>query len=415
MVIFGGCMKKGTVGICLLLVALFCNACGLLPEEPAKMAVISEMPAQDDITEAAETEHAASSSIDSETEAAKEQFDPVEVTNPAAREDLAKGYAYSVISPEAQVVYDEILNCILAQDTKIAVSTKDQDVLDLAYEAMRADYGGLFWVENYVYTTYTVNGEVTKLEFSPNYSMDREERMAMQNSIDASVEQMLSGCSPAASDYEKVKYVFETLIHNVEYDLDAPENQNIISAFVYRRTVCQGYACATQYLLQQLGIESTVIKGIAQNEHHAWNLVKLDGEYYYMDTTWGNAAFTGDAEIGEDFINYDYLNVTTEEIERTHRSDVCFDLPICTATADNYFVKEGLYFSDWNPDAVGELISLAWFSGRLPVSVKFGSRELTQQAFQYFVTEKHIADFCPGITGFQYLDDLTQNVMTISF
>ena len=408
-------MKKGTVGICLLLITLLSTSCGLSPDEPAQMAVIVEGPAQEDSTETAESEQSAPSSIDSEAEAATEQFDPVDVANPAAREDSAKGYAYRTISPEAQVVYDEILNCILAQDTKIAVSTKDQDVLDLAYEAMRADYGGLFWVENYVYTTYTVDGEVTKLEFAPNYSMDQEERMVMQNSIDASVEQMLSGCSPAASDYEKVKYVFETLIHNVAYDLDAPENQNIISAFVYRRTVCQGYACATQYLLQQLGIESTVIKGIADNEHHAWNLVKLDGEYYYMDTTWGNAAFTGDVQIGADFINYDYLNVTTEEIERTHRSDVCFELPICTAIADNYFVKEGLYFSDWTPDAVGEMISTAWFSGRLPVSVKFSTHELTQQAFQYFITDKHIADFCPGITGFQYLDDLTQNVLTISF
>ena len=409
-------MKKGKAGICLLLVLLLSVSCGLPAEEPESLESILQRSAAQSAADTAQQD----TKVDPVTE--QPEAEPAETEQAQAdavqtqqTEGSSQRYAYGHISPEAQVVYDEILNCILAHDTKITVSTTDQEVLDLAYEAMRADYGGLFWVENYVYTTYTIDGEVTKLEFAPNYSMDQEERMVMQRSIDASVEQMLSGCSPAATDYEKVKYVFETLIRNVAYDLEAPENQNIISAFVYRRTVCQGYACATQYLLQQLGIESTVIKGIADNENHAWNLVKLDDEYYYMDTTWGNAAFTGDVEIGADFINYDYLNVTTEEIGRTHQSDVCFELPNCTATADNYFVKEGLYFSEWDPDAVGELISLAWFSGRLPVSVKFGSHELAEQAFRYFITEKHIADFCPGITGFQYLDDLTQNVMTISF
>ncbi len=406
-------MKKGKAGICLLSVLLLCVSCGLPAEEPESLEAILKRSEKETVSVTTEKDTAATEAPVTET---LETEAPVEETWDKETADSAEqGYAYRSISPEAQIVYQEVLNCILSHDTKITVSTTDQAILDVAYEAVRADYGGLFWVENYVYTTYTVDGEVTKLEFAPNYSMDQEERMVMQRSIDASVEQMLSGCSPTASDYEKMKYVFETLIRNVGYDLNAPENQNIISAFVYRSTVCQGYACATQYLLQQLGIESTVIKGIADNDHHAWNLVKLDGEYYYTDTTWGNAAFTGDVEIGADFINYDYLNVTTEEIERTHQSDVCFDLPNCVASEDNYFVKEGLYFQDWDPDGVGELISRAWFSGRIPISVKFASHQLTEQAFQYFITEKHIADYCPGITGFQYLDDLTQNVMTISF
>ncbi len=406
-------MKKGKAGICLLFVLLLCASCGFPEEERESLSSILQRSATE--SAARVTEQVSEAVEDPEPVPSVTEQTPPEPVVTEQEEGPDRGYAYRSLSPEVQVVYDEILNCILSHDTKIAVSTKDQDVLELAYEAVRADYGGLFWVENYVYTTYSVQGEVTELEFAPNYSMDLEERMVMQRSIDASVEQMLSGCSLAASDYEKAKYVFETLLHNVDYDLNAPENQNIISVFVYRSTVCQGYACATQYLLQQLGIESAVITGIADSDHHAWNLVRLDGDYYYVDTTWGNAAFTGEADIGDDFIFYDYLNVTTEEIDRTHHATEKFDLPICTATADNYFVKEGLYFSDWDPDAVGEIISRAWFSGRVPVSVKFSTRELTDRAFQYFITEQHIADYCPGITGFHYPEDLTQNIVTISF
>ena len=218
-------MKKGRARIGLLLVMLLCASCGFPAEEPDTLESLLSAPVTETVSGTTEEETAATEALLTE---------PVETEMPAEQTGVAQpqegssqGYAYRSISPEAQIVYEEVLNCILSHDTKITVSTTDQDVLDLAYEAVRADYGGLFWVENYVYTTYTVQGEVTQLEFAPNYTMDQEERMVMQRSIDASVEQMLSGCSPTASDYEKMKYVFETLIRNVEYELPASKSAKL--------------------------------------------------------------------------------------------------------------------------------------------------------------------------------------------
>ena len=63
---------------------------------------------------------------------------------------------------------------------------------------------------------------------------------------------MLADAPKEGSDYEKALYVFEKLIDEVDYVEDSADNQNIISAFLNHETICQGYAYATQYLLEKL-------------------------------------------------------------------------------------------------------------------------------------------------------------------
>ena len=97
------------------------------------------------------------------------------------------------------------------------------------------------------------------------------------------VDSILKNVDPSWGDYEKAKYVFEYLAGNVEYQMGTEQNQNIISVFLNKKTVCQGYANATQYLLTLLGIPAVVVTGTAEGDTHAWNLVQLDGAYYFMD------------------------------------------------------------------------------------------------------------------------------------
>ena len=59
-----------------------------------------------------------------------------------------------------------------------------------------------------------------------------------------------------------------------------------------RQSVCAGYSKATQYLLEQLGVFCTYVTGkTTEGGNHAWNLVKCNGDYYYVDTTWGDPVF----------------------------------------------------------------------------------------------------------------------------
>ena len=183
--------------------------------------------------------------------------------------------------------------------------------------------------------------------------MEQSKREEIQAQIDSRVEELLTGIPTEDSDYKKVKYVFETLIEQVDYNPDAENNQNIISVFLNGETVCQGYACATQYLLRLLNIQCAIVTGKADGDAHAWNLVRMDGDYYYLDTTWGNSRYYGKDRSAEKYVNYNYLGITSEEISISHQADTIYTLPECTATADNYYVHEGLYFGQWDPDAIG--------------------------------------------------------------
>lgn len=211
-------------------------------------------------------------------QASKETKKPEEVESIST-----EAYAYQTLDEKTKKVYDEVLDAILKNKESVAVSTTEQEVLDNAYNAVNADYGGLFWVSGYMYTQHSRGDNIIGMDFSPSYTMEQSEREEIQAQIDSRVEELLTGIPTEASDYEKVKYVFETLIEQVDYNPDAENNQNIISVFLNGETVCQGYACATQYLLRLLNIQCAIVTGKADGDAHAWNLVRMDGDYYYLE------------------------------------------------------------------------------------------------------------------------------------
>ncbi len=347
-----------------------------------------------------------------ETEFVTEMNEPTEMN-----EDMAQvpNYAYLYLSEEEKQVYHEVLNTVLEHAEKAEVSTLDTQVLERAYKAVCADYGGLFWMSGYVYTQYTRDRKLTGMDFAPKYTMEFQERQMIQQQIDASVEELLAGISITDSDYDKAKYIFEILTQNVDYDASVENNQNIISAFLNRATVCQGYASAAQYLLRLLGIESVIVTGRANGESHAWNLIKLDGEYYYMDVTWGNSRYLDRSSQTEKHVNYSYLAMTTDEIKETHTFDNHFPLPECNSISCNYFVRENRYFSEWNPEQIGGLLARVWNDGGEELALKFSSPDIYDMALDYFITQQHISDYCENISSVYYLENKEHCVLTFHF
>jgi hypothetical protein len=102
------------------------------------------------------------------------------------------------------------------------------------------------------------------------------------------------------SDYEKIKIVHDYLVDTIEYeeDLNQKNIYNMYGALISNRCVCEGYAKAFQYLMNELGIENTIVIGKGTNnkdktESHAWNYVKLDENWYAVDVTWDDPILTG--------------------------------------------------------------------------------------------------------------------------
>lgn len=342
---------------------------------------------------------------------------------PLQVESVSEGkYAYETLDENTKLVYDEIVYTIQNRAEDVQIATTDIAEMELAYLAVRYDYCNFFWLDQFSYVTYSRDDEITAIEINPTYTMTEEEQDSVQQQIDAEVERMLADAPKDGTEYEKALYVYEKLISDVDYVEGSENNQNIISVFLNHETICQGYAYATQYLLEQLGISCATVVGTAEGENHAWNLVKMDGEYYYIDTTWGNSQYIyRDADAGQEesegnkYIDYDYFGATTRTITSTHQADERIALPECTATVDNYYVHEGRYVDEWNPDVIGEMIGEAYNNGDSLVQIKFSDMELFEQALQYFVEEYHLTDYCEGLETIRYMENVDNAVLFLQF
>ena len=113
------------------------------------------------------------------------------------------------------------------------------------------------------------------------------------------------------SDYEIVCEVNDYLCDTIVYPETEPyaeETHTAYSAFKNGSAVCDGYARAAKLLLNDYGIECDFVVGeCIPDGGHAWNLVRLDGEWYHMDVTWND----GGAEWDEDARSA-YLLVTDD-------------------------------------------------------------------------------------------------------
>lgn len=317
------------------------------------------------------------------------------------REEQKDCYAFGKLSEEEQQVYLEMLEAITGFRENVRLSSCDKELISRVFQCVLNDHPEIFYVEGYSYTEYTLGNLLKKITFTGSYCFSQEEVAAKQRQIDDYVNQCLAGMPQDADEYEKVKYVYEYLIHHTDYDASAKDSQNICSVFLERRSVCQGYAKATQYLLNRSGIFATLVLGeVIGGEGHAWNLVRIDGEYYYVDTTWGDASYQ--AVGGSDYpvekiptINYDYLAVTTEQMEQTHTLDNVVEMPPCTAIAANYYVREGAYFTEWDEEKIQKIFTDSYGRGEAYVTLKCEGPQVYQKMRDTLIGQQGI---------FRYLD-----------
>ncbi|MDE7221569.1 MAG: DUF4358 domain-containing protein [Oscillospiraceae bacterium] len=129
------------------------------------------------------------------------------------------------------------------------------------------------------------------------------------------------------SNLEKETAAYSWLVNNVDYDWT---HQDVLAetdrrsygpygGLVDRRAVCLGYAASFQLLMNMCGVECITIVGAAFNStgDHAWNMVKLNGEWYCVDVTWDA---NGREQLGDAY-EWRYFNVTSDEMGKNHQWD----------------------------------------------------------------------------------------------
>ena len=163
-----------------------------------------------------------------------------------------------------------------------------------------------------------------------------------KTSLQKKVDEIVDECSDS-TQWQTALNLHDWLITNIYYD----QTYHYYGADGLLRGygVCDTYSKAYWLLCEAAGIPV----GRITNNGHAWNVIQLDGEWYFIDTTWddpipsegGSVPLSGVERrfyfcLNEDAISRDHpLNYTYEDGEVS-----------CTAMDMNYYIKSGDW-KDW--------------------------------------------------------------------
>lgn len=137
--------------------------------------------------------------------------------------------------------------------------------------------------------------------------------------------------SPAKNDGEKVRVIFRWITQNISYDtkgffsgtLSASSAKNALKE---KKAGCDGYAGLFEQLAKVSNLEVVKISGFAkgygfiagsttdQRPNHAWNAVRIEGQWRLLDCTWGAGSIDERKQFRRQFQDHYFLTPPEEFI-----------------------------------------------------------------------------------------------------
>lgn len=344
----------------------------------------------------------------------------------AQSEEGHQEYYFKQLTEEEQRVYRELLKGIRAREKEFYLTISDDDSIDRSYHAVLKDHPEIFWVHNREKIYKTTYSDSDYCVFTPGYTYTDGEIDEIQTAMEQSFQEVRALIPEDAGDYEKVRIVYTYVIDHTQYQT-GEDDQSIAGVFWKKSAVCAGYAGAVQYLLERLDIPCIYVDGSTKGstEGHAWDIVKIGQEYYYVDATNGDQPdfLNGDAAQLEEHktIIYDYLCPFPEEYEKTYTPSEELTVPACTAKDLDFYVLNQGYFEDYSWQDIYDYCKMRLDNGAAVVRFKFGSQEAFSEACQELLDDgvvKNVAQYYMKLHGLgqvEYHYGVMDNFYTIYF
>lgn len=344
----------------------------------------------------------------------------------AQSEEGHQEYYFKQLTEEEQRVYRELLKGIRAREKEFYLTISDDDSIDRSYHAVLKDHPEIFWVHNREKIYKTTYSDSDYCVFTPGYTYADSEIDEIQTAMEQSFQEVRALIPEDAGDYEKVRIVYTYVIDHTQYQT-GEDDQSIAGVFWKKSAVCAGYAGAVQYLLERLDIPCIYVDGSTKGstEGHAWNIVKIGQEYYYVDATNGDQPdfLNGDAAQLEEHktIIYDYLCPFPEEYEKTYTPSEELTVPACTAKDLDFYVLNQGYFEDYSWQDIYDYCKMRLDNGAAVVRFKFGSQEAFSEACQELLDDgvvQNVAQYYMKLHGLgqvEYHYGVMDNFYTIYF
>ena len=281
----------------------------------------------------------------------KSSYDPPEYIEP-----------YEVVAVESEFDmeenrqwFNEFCEGLLTYSTHVEVSGKiDKRAIKAGMRQLNTDCPDVFWIGVYYYDHM---GGKTNIDFEPIDGMSEEDIQPMHEELVKAADELIDSIPEGLDEYGTALYVHDYIADNCEYDyagLRTNDDHIMYTAYgalVRGKAVCQGYAEAYTYIMKRLGFEVGTVQGDTYSfVGHAWNYIKINGKYYWVDVTW-------DDQTKKYPTSHTYFLFNDEMQAQTRYLDWDQNFgPVCDSLDDNYSVKNGLYFDKYDRDTIEETI-----------------------------------------------------------
>lgn len=260
-------------------------------------------------------------------------------------------YYYNQLDDTAKLIYDAIesnLSNMMSGNYEIKLSNQVASVLyendgekqlntsfQSAWDALMLDRVDTFFIDvtkiNLKMRKTTYGKKVTyALSIAPadsngylaNGLENKEKVHAILNEIKETRDSIVKSLS--GIDYNKIMHAHDWIINNLDYEQNITNNNvyNLYGALIEKSAVCEGYAEALKYILDEVDIPCVLVSGTATNsegktERHEWNYVQLYGKWYGIDSTWDDPVIKGSGYV-PDSIKHRYFLVGSNEMNKNH-------------------------------------------------------------------------------------------------
>ena len=219
---------------------------------------------------------------------------------------------------------------ILQEYYQAAIETYLYDNPDVFYLDANKMYINIYTTKRLFNITYNVFIDSgSNVNYLSDEYASKQEIIDTENLINSEVQKILNKVRNQ-NDYQKILTIHDYLVDNVAYEETVSKENiyNIVGAIVNKEAVCEGYAKAFKYLMEQIEIESIVVTGMAtdskgETQNHAWNYVKIDNAWYAVDVTWDDPVSIGGGFLGKRY-KYRYFLKGSETMSHDHIEEYSF-------------------------------------------------------------------------------------------
>ncbi len=251
-----------------------------------------------------------------------------------------EAYYYQHLDRRGQAAYHAMKAGFTALSPSFSVPRLDGRVLSDIFFQLRLDCPEIFYVTGF---SYRFAHGAENVELLPEYLFEKSKIRDHQKALSARIEKLVRPLRDK-SPWEQESCIHDFICANVRYDkLKKPYSHEIIGPLGQGVGVCEGIAKSVKALCDALGLWCIIAISEANPEQgvkyrHAWNILRLDGQYFHLDATFDNS-------LGQDgVIRYDYCNLDDARLFRDHQP-VVYPIPSCPDNSRFFYRENKLSFT----------------------------------------------------------------------